>query len=62
MSIVPEAPAPIAEPSLCDGVAMIEKSTLDRPLAFKSLVVRETVERSVKNAEGVVSIQKSEIV
>ena len=59
---LPEVPSTTVQPPLCDGIALIEKSTLDRPLAFKSLVVREMVERSVKNAEGVVAIQKRDIV
>jgi hypothetical protein len=62
LASLPEGSTVAVPPPLCEGIALIEKSTLDRPKAFASLVVRETIERSVKNAEGVVSVQKREIV
>ncbi|GIU65882.1 hypothetical protein [Candidatus Phycosocius spiralis] len=59
---LPEAPSQARKPPLCDGIALIEKSTLDRPLAFKSLVVREMVPQQVRDKQGKRVTQKVEVV
>jgi len=42
---------------LCDDVAKIEQATLDRPLAFKSLLATETRPTRVRNGQGVLTVE-----
>jgi hypothetical protein len=42
---------------LCDGIAKIELATLDKPLAFKSLVATEIRPTRVRNGQGVLTVE-----
>jgi hypothetical protein len=57
MAAIAETPTPFKPTSLCDGIAKIELATLDRPLAFKSLVATETRPTRVRNREGVLTVE-----
>jgi len=57
MAAIAETPAPFKPTVLCDGVAKIELATLDRPLAFKSLVATETRPTRVRNSQGVSTVE-----
>ena len=57
MAAIAETPAPYKPTVLCDGVAKIELATLDRPLAFKSLVATETRPTRVRNSQGVSTVE-----
>ena len=62
LASLPDVPTPAVLPSLCEGIALIEKSTLDRPRAFKSLVVREMVPQQVRDKQGKRVTQNREVV
>ena len=57
MAAIAETPTPFKPTVLCDGVAKIELATLDRPLAFKSLVATETRPTRVRNSQGVSTVE-----
>jgi hypothetical protein len=57
MAAIAETPTPIKPTVLCDGIAKIELATLDRPLAFKSLVATETRPTRVRNSQGVSTVE-----
>ena len=57
MAAIAETPTPFKPTVLCDGVAKIELATLDRPLAFKSLVATETRPTRVRNSQGVATVE-----
>lgn len=57
IAAIAETPSPYKPTSLCDGIAKIELATLDRPLAFKSLVATETRPARVRNREGVLTVE-----
>ena len=57
IAAIAESPTPYTPTVLCDGVAKIELATLDRPLAFKSLVATETRPTRVRNSQGVATVE-----
>jgi hypothetical protein len=57
MAAIAEAPTPYKPTNLCEGIAKIEQATLDRPLAFKSLVTTESRPTRVRNAQGVLAVE-----
>jgi hypothetical protein len=57
MAAIAETPTPFKPTVLCDGIAKIEQATLDRPLAFKSLVATESRPTRVRNGQGVLTFE-----
>lgn len=48
----PEIAAPVRPNPICDAIAVIEKATLDRPQAFRSLVVQVPTPTRERDATG----------
>jgi hypothetical protein len=57
MAAIAETPTPFKPTVLCNGIAKIEQATLDRPLAFKSLVATESRPTRVRNGQGVLTVE-----
>ena len=57
IAAIAETPTPYKPTILCDGIAKIERATLDRPLAFKSLAATESRPTLVRNGQGVLIVE-----